>query len=205
MGNKDANTLEKILAAAKAEFLEKGFKDASLRSIVKCAGVTTGAFYGYFSSKEALFAALVEPYAAKVMQRFVSAQDGFFENPEEEQPEHMGVEAGDCLAWMIDYIYSNYDVFKILLCKSEGTSYESFVHNMVEIEVESTYRFIDNLYQIGKKPQRIDRSLCHMLASGMLSAILEAVEHDFPKEQAQLYVTQIREFYTAGWKQLLGI
>ena len=30
------------------EFLEKGFKSASLRNIVKTAGVTTGALYGYY-------------------------------------------------------------------------------------------------------------------------------------------------------------
>ena len=45
------------------EFLDKGFLGASLRQIVKNAGVTTGAFYGYFSSKEALFASIVEPHA----------------------------------------------------------------------------------------------------------------------------------------------
>ncbi len=52
-------TLEKIEQAALEEFSEKGFLGASLRQIVKQAGVTTGAFYGYFSSKEALFAAIV--------------------------------------------------------------------------------------------------------------------------------------------------
>ena len=49
-------TLERIQEAAMTEFLDKGFLGASLRQIVKNAGVTTGAFYGYFSSKEALFA-----------------------------------------------------------------------------------------------------------------------------------------------------
>ena len=47
-------TLERIQEAAMTEFLDKGFLGASLRQIVKNAGVTTGAFYGYFSSKEAL-------------------------------------------------------------------------------------------------------------------------------------------------------
>ena len=37
-------TLERIHRAAKAEFLEKGYKDASLRNIVKSVGMTTGAF-----------------------------------------------------------------------------------------------------------------------------------------------------------------
>ena len=56
-------TLERIQEAAMTEFLDKGFLGASLRQIVKNAGVTTGAFYGYFSSKEALFASIVEPHA----------------------------------------------------------------------------------------------------------------------------------------------
>ena len=50
-----SETLTRIHQAAMEEFLEKGFADASLRQIVKNAGVTTGAFYGYYSSKDALF------------------------------------------------------------------------------------------------------------------------------------------------------
>ena len=61
MEEKSTATLEKIQEAAMSEFLDKGFLGASLRQIVKNAGVTTGAFYGYFSSKEALFASIVEP------------------------------------------------------------------------------------------------------------------------------------------------
>ena len=41
----------KILDCAKAEFLEKGFADASLRSICSKAGVTTGALYSAFQEK----------------------------------------------------------------------------------------------------------------------------------------------------------
>ena len=53
--NGNGTTLENIHRAAKAEFLEKGYKDASLRNIVKSVGMTTGAFYGYYKSKEELF------------------------------------------------------------------------------------------------------------------------------------------------------
>ena len=60
MEEKSPDTLEKIKQAAVEEFSDKGFLGASLRQIVKKAGVTTGAFYGYFSSKEALFNAIVE-------------------------------------------------------------------------------------------------------------------------------------------------
>lgn len=45
MEEKTALTLERIKEAALTEFLEKGYQGASLRQIVKNAGVTTGAFY----------------------------------------------------------------------------------------------------------------------------------------------------------------
>lgn len=51
MEQTSSSTLERIHLAAKAEFLEKGYQAASLRNIVKNAGVTTGAFYGYYDSK----------------------------------------------------------------------------------------------------------------------------------------------------------
>lgn len=63
MEEKLSDTMVKIQQAALEEFSDKGFFGASLRQIVKNAGVTTGAFYGYFSSKEALFASIVEPHA----------------------------------------------------------------------------------------------------------------------------------------------
>lgn len=59
MSEVEQTTLNLILSAAMQEFLKKGFKSASLRNIVKTAGVTTGAFYGYYDSKEDLFEALV--------------------------------------------------------------------------------------------------------------------------------------------------
>ena len=86
MEEKSSVTLENIQRAALDEFLDKGFLGASLRQIVKNAGVTTGAFYGYFSSKEALFASIVEPHAAALMGRFMQAQTTFAELPEPEQP-----------------------------------------------------------------------------------------------------------------------
>ena len=139
-----ATTLEKIQEAAMDEFLDKGFLGASLRQIVKNAGVTTGAFYGYFSSKEALFASIVEPPAKALMGKFMEAQTSFAELPEEQQPDHMGEESSSYVHWMVNYICQHREPVKLLLTRAEGTSYEHFVHNMVEVEVEytsSTWRY----------------------------------------------------------------
>ena len=197
-------TLEKIQQAALTEFLDKGFLSASLRQIVKNAGVTTGAFYGYFSCKEALFASIVEPHAAALMGRFMEAQTSFAGRPEAEQPEHMGEDSESCLDWMVDYICQNREPVKLLLCRAEGTGYESFVHNMVEVVVEYTLRYMEVLRRLGRRVPTLSRSLCHIIASGMFNGLFEVVIHDMPYEQALRDVKQLRAFYTAGWLELVG-
>ena len=86
MNEVEQTTLHLILSAAMQEFLEKGFKSASLRNIVKTAGVTTGALYGYYDSKEDLFEALVGKDYNFLLDCFRKAQKEFAEIPPEEQP-----------------------------------------------------------------------------------------------------------------------
>ena len=204
MEEKTLNTLEKIQQAALDEFSEKGFLGASLRQIVKHAGVTTGAFYGYFSSKEALFASIVEPHAAALMGKYVNAHITFGELPAEQQMEHMGMESGSYIHWMVDYICQHREPVKLLLCGAEGTGYENFVHNMVEVEVESTLKYVETLRSLGHDIPHLNQSLCHIIASGMLGGIFEIVIHDIPREQAMRDVEQLRTFYTAGWLKLMS-
>ena len=204
MDEKLTATLEKIQEAALTEFLDKGFLGASLRQIVKNAGMTTGAFYGYFSSKEALFASIVEPHAKALMGKFMEAQTSFAELPEEQQPAHMGVESGSYLDWMVDYICQHREPVKLLLTRAEGTSYEHFVHNMVEVEVEYTLRYMDVLCRLGRAVPELSQSLCHIIASGMFNGLFEIVVHDMPKEQALRDVEQFRTFYMGGWLKLMG-
>ena len=187
----------KIQEAARAEFLDKGFQGTSLWQIVKNAGVTTGAFYGYFSSKEALFNALVEPHATALMGKFMEAQISFAELPEEQQLEHTGMESGTYPDWMGQHR----EPVKLLLTRVEGTSYEHFVHNMVEVEY--TLQYMEVLRRLGKDIPVLDKSLCHIIASGMMGGIFEIVVHDMPREQALRDVDQLRDFNTAGWLKLM--
>ena len=48
MITENSGTQSRIISAALDEFGVKGYQGASLRKIVKAAGVTTGAFYGYY-------------------------------------------------------------------------------------------------------------------------------------------------------------
>lgn len=199
------NTLQNILDAGKAEFTEKGFKSASLRSIVKNAGVTTGAFYGYFSSKEDLFDALVKEPADFFMSEYKNVQYDFKKLSPSQQEEGVGKISGNWMEWIIDYIYDHFDAFKLIIGCSEGTRYEHFIHEMVEIEVEATHDFISVMKSQGKQIRHIDPQLEHILVSGLFAAFFEVVLHDMPRDQAKEYIRDLREFQTAGWLKIMGL
>ena len=57
---KTAQTRQSIVDAALAEFLQKGFADATVQSVAMRAGVAKGLIYRYFEAKEALFSAVVQ-------------------------------------------------------------------------------------------------------------------------------------------------
>lgn len=202
---KQNNTLDNILNAAKAEFLEKGFRGASLRNIVKNANVTTGAFYGYFKSKEDLFDALVSEPADFIMREFNRIQTEFTYLTPDEQEAGMGKISKNSLIDWIDFIIDNSDVFKLILKSSEGTRYENFIHDMVTREVQATYDFIKTLNQNGKNIPCPDDNLAHILISGMFTAYFEIALHDMPKESAKKYVDDLSKFHIAGWAAIMGL
>ena len=207
-GNEE--TKAKIEKAALDEFMEKGFANASLRQIVKNAGLTTGAFYKYFPTKEDLFASLVEPYANKIYSIYdVTFYDVTLQNfqtlsSSEQQNAMTGVPT-DSITQMLNYIYEHYDNFKLLLCKADGTEFTSFIHNLVERETQSTLTFIEDMRKSGTEIPQLDKDFIHMVSSGMFSAMFEIVVHDMKKSVAIERVKKLKMFYTGGWEKLFGI
>lgn len=70
--SRSRRTHEQILESAAAEFARHGYQDANLQRVADRIGVTKGAVYGHFDSKEGLASALVERLG-EVLQ---SATDG---------------------------------------------------------------------------------------------------------------------------------
>ncbi|MDD6034568.1 MAG: helix-turn-helix domain containing protein [Oscillospiraceae bacterium] len=67
---------QRILQAAREEFLEKGFQESSMRRIAQNAGITPGNIYAYFPGKEALFERLVDPAVADIRRLLETPADG---------------------------------------------------------------------------------------------------------------------------------
>ena len=201
----EIHTLQRIQKTAKKEFLDKGFQAASLRNIVKEAGVTTGAFYGYYKSKEELFDALVKEQYEHIMTMYTDAQNSFKTLGAREQQNNMGKVSGDCMEEMLDYMYDNEEEFMLILTCSKGTRYENMVHEMSDIEVQATHDFMQTIKEAGGEIKEVDPMLEHMLISGMFAAFFELLIHRNNIKEAKAYLKQLREFYTAGWSELFKI
>lgn len=204
MREAEQTTLNLILSAAMQEFLEKGFKSASLRNIVKAAGVTTGAFYGYYASKEDLFEALVGEQYDHFMRCFCKAQKDFAALPPEEQPDNLTITSGECMHDMLLYAYEHLNEFKLILCHLDGTRFAKLIDEMAEIETKGTHDYLAVLEKLGRPSPPIDERLEHILITGMFNTFFELMIHEMPLEEAKHYLKEMRAFYTAGWMKIMG-
>lgn len=200
-----SSTKEKIEKCAVREFLKNGFLGASLRQIVKEAGVTTGAFYKYYPTKEALFSSLVSPHIKYVYSLYDKNYSGFVKKNLSAQKSEMESNACALETELINYIYAHYDIFKIVLLHSEGTGFEKFTHNLVKREEKSTVEFIRLLKENGVDVPEIDEKLIHMISSGFFAGIFEIVVHNMDRKSALENVKKLGEFYKGGWEKLFGV
>lgn len=194
-----------ILETAKREFLERGFLGTSMRRIAGLSGVTTGAMYGYFASKEEIFDSLVKDAYEAVMNAYRNAHEEFASLPYKEQVAGMGTITARCIEWCVGYIYDHIDEFRLILMCSEGTHYSSMVDEMMKIEEESTEKFIDLMRENGMPVPDIDPLLEHMITSGYFMSFFEIVRHSVPRDAAFSYIHDLQAFYKAGWERLFGM
>lgn len=202
---KDEEAVGQILECAKEEFMQKGFADASMRTIAEKAGFTTGMLYSRFADKNELFSALVKEGADKLYSYFSDVQEEFAEFPATQQVAEMQTYTSGKMRTVLDIIYEYFDTFKLIVCHSAGSSYERYIDRMIEYETDSTERFMRVLQENGTSVKTVRRDINHMLASALFNGVFEVVAHDFPKEDALEYVDAVCEFFFAGWQRLLGI
>ena len=198
------STLMRIHQAARKEFRERGFHGASLRSIVKSLGMTTGAFYGYYKSKEDVLAPVDEDHYRYLLDRFRQAQEEFAHLPYACQPEVLGDFSGACMFDMLHYAYDHLEDCQLLLCCAEGTRFAGLVDEMVQIEIDATHNYFQVLEELGRPVPDIDLRLEHILITGMFRTFFELIIHAMPLNEAEKYLREMRAFYTAGWMKIMG-
>ena len=194
-----------LLEAGKREFMENGFRGASLKSIAASLGVTTGAIYRYYTDKEALFDGLVREPAHELVERYRTLQQTFAGRNLEEQLQKLPEVPDKEASWMMDFLYDHFDAFKLIACCSSGTKYEHYLDTLAEIEDHSGRLLVDRMVDAGYPIRRLDDDLIHIMSTALFNGMFETIRHDMPREKAMVYMDDLRNFYSAGWFRLLGI
>ena len=194
---------ELIIAAARDEFMTYGFADASMRRIAAAAGMSAAGLYKHFPGKEDMFAALVEPACQGLMALY----------RQEETAERSALQKGTLTEkWenggeaklAMTYIYDHLDAFRLLICKSRGTRYESFLHDLAVEEEKTTVTMMDMLKAQGMKINNVREEELHLLVTANVNAVFQAVEHGFSREEAMHYADTLDAFFSSGWQTLFG-
>lgn len=205
MGTQNTNTEKAILEAGKKEFLAYGYEKASLRRIAGAANVTTGAIYGYFKGKEALFDALCGETARELERLYGEAHDWFAALPPKDQPGKLETVTEEYIPWMVDYVYDHFEEFKLLCCCNAPGAGEELFERLAKIEEQSCRDFIAALKSIGHRMPEINDSLLHIVCRSFFQQIQEFVSHEIPREEALNCARTLARFQQAGWQYILKL
>lgn len=205
MSRPDTSIDPRILDAAKEEFLSCGYEKASTNVICKNAGVTSGALYKRYSGKDELFRALVSPIA-DAFKAALDAQQNSFHALSNSEKEATAIAPKVEVTDFVDYIYDHFDVFKLLIVCSKGSSYENYLDELVDILTSSTVRFMKETGHTATiQGKEVTPETIHILVSSNLYGFFEPVTHGMSREKARVYLEQLKHFFDVGWADILHI
>ena len=185
----------KIKTFGKREFLNKGFEKASIRNICRNAEVTTGAFYTRYKNKDELFLDIVSDTLDKINTIMYSEEEiPTFSKNQDEKVEIGWLLTSQASAGIMNFIYDNYDDFRLLLCCSSGSSCENFLHIFIDKSTEVVFEYFKNIKDV-KFELLVNKEELHLLYTSFWTAMFEPVIHEFSREQAIDYSKILSRFF----------
>ena len=176
-------THKKILDCGKKIFKDQGFEKSNLRAICKAAGVTTGAFYGHFEDKEALFSELVEPIVSQIQRSYTMYEDRSFDVYKKEK--HIKKETiykileskAQGAIEMVLYFFEHKDVFELLVFGSYGTKFNNFLDEIIEREDKNHFEILSMIYGEDHVNDVITNRGIHLINHAYFYALSEVAVH----------------------------
>lgn len=200
----DKETREKLIESAKAEFMEKGYNKASLRTICANAGVTTGALYFFFEDKADLFRAIVG-----------NAVDGLFEIMLAHFDEDENVVAeinadntddyiddhSEVAQLLIHHIYKNYDSAILVLTKSQGSEYENIVERIVDMTESKSIEMMGKITAKTGERKRLNKYMLHLIIHIVVDSFVQLVIHEPNEKKALKSIKKVFKMTMHNWTE----
>ncbi len=194
----------KIIDAAFEEFRKYGYEDASMRRIAAACGMSASGLYKHFPGKEEMFSSLVRPALDGLMNLYHEIEKEYFEDLSVSKKAEVSNSKGE-LTRAMEYIYDHFDEFELIICKSKGSVYENFKHDIARLEEKVTLRYMEAIRKNGIPVKEVDQREFHLLVTACIEALFQTVTHGFTREEAVHFAGTVESFYGPAWKVFFGL
>ena len=170
-----------IITSAIAEFKEHGYADASIRNIANNAEISLGNIYRYFTNKEALYFAIVNPFLSSIKQAI--ERDIVFETKD----------MRDASGVLVEFLVEHSDEL-LIIRKGNSVHYEAFISYIVESISKKVREMLERSFpEIDEKIQNPE--FYNAVAEGFLTSLFKVLSKDEPLEIQKRNVRELITFY----------
>ena len=202
MANKNHAIDPVLLKSAQEQFLKKGFSAASLQEICRNAGVTTGAIYTRYRSKEALYEAVVQDAVTLLEQIAASAAADVTALSDRELLRSWYSGAQE-IAGFFALFDSVRESFRLLLTCSDGTKYCNFCHDFADRMTDADYPYLLEAQRRGLASAPVSRAELHSLLTAYWTLFYEPYIHDMTADEIKQHCITIEKLF--NWRSALGL
>lgn len=191
-----------ILEVARKDFLDKGFKNVSMRTIAKNAEVGLSNIYNYFKNKDEILKEILNPIIAALYK--IMDEHNLDENlhidftSKAYMKEHTTI--------FVNLITKNKEDLRILFFQSSGSALENFKEEYTQRHNKVSSEYFTLMKQ--KFPElniEISEFFLHTMSSMWISTISELVMHDLTDAELEQFILEYMKFTSAGWKTIMNV
>lgn len=188
-----------IIKAAYNEFLEHGFTNASLHKIADKANVTTGAIYTRYKNKDALFVSLLEDFFEVMNACFEPAAAEYEKARKSGSTEDFLNAIAFEESIYSKLILSHCEDCTLFFCKSDGSSVEKMLNQMMDNKAAQTVEFFRQTAN-----RTVNAYVIKLILASQFRNLRQLLEMQLNKEDTLACLREIYDFSEAGWKALFS-
>ena len=198
MANRNRSLDPLIIDAARAEFMEHGFRQASVHKIAQRAGTTTGALYIRYQNKDELFLSLVRPAMEGIAAQLETVEAMYRKAQQSPSTDALleAIRAEEQI--YLELLYQHYEECILIYCKSGGSVLEQRMQEMMAAKSRQTVEFFRSIAAAD-----IDFDGIDLIISEQYSFYRQILQRGYDKEKAISCMKVVDIYLEAGWKAIL--
>jgi AcrR family transcriptional regulator len=188
----------RIIDAARAEFLEKGFERASVRTITARARTSKSNLYNYFQDKDRLFYAVLEPTLTQVYQGLEAAK---IYNAPKSAAAYTRDSQKFVVTKVMEFVFNHMTDLKLLLFNAQGSSLANFKDRITDAFTGLLCEWVESI-----QPQKeISRFFIGQVAGLIIGGIEQTIKSGVTPEQVETHQDEFVAFLYHGWQGVFHI